>query len=236
MSGHSKWSTIKRQKGLTDSRRSAVFTKLGRLITVAARLGGGDPNMNFRLRLAIDQAKSANLPNDNIERAVKAGTGADKDAHTKDVLYEGFGPGGAAVMVEAVTDNSNRISNEVRNVFTKHGGSLGSQHSVGWMFILRGVIRAPLAADRAKREAQELALIDAGAEDVREEDEQLVAITTPDNLSKVRAALTGSVEADVEYIPTTTTVIDEPTRLKLHGLLEALEALDDVTRVTSNED
>ncbi|MEK7637283.1 MAG: YebC/PmpR family DNA-binding transcriptional regulator [Patescibacteria group bacterium] len=239
MSGHSKWSTIKRQKGVTDSRRSAVFTKLGRLITVAARLGGSDPAMNFRLRLAIDKAKSANLPNDNIERAVKSGTGADKDTQTKDVLYEGFGPGGAAILVEAVTDNGNRTAAEVRRVFVKYGGSLGAQHSVGWMFARRGVMRVPLASvPPARRQELELALIDAGAEDVGEADAQLVITAAPDRLARVSRAVADrrfSAEIDVEYVPTTITTIAGAAQTKLYDLLEALDELDDVTRITCNE-
>lgn len=237
MSGHSKWSTIKRQKGITDSRRSAAFTKLGRQITVAARLGGGDPAMNFRLRLAIDTAKGANLPNDNIERAIKAGTGEGKDALTKEVLYEGFGPGGVAIMVEAITDNSNRTSAEVRNVFTKHGGSMGSHNSVGWMFALQGVTRAPATNDPGRLEALELQLIDAGADDVRIEGDQLVIISAPEKLPALRLVLgdASDIESNIEYVPTTTVELDDDTRLKVHALLEALDELEDVTRVSSNE-
>lgn len=238
MSGHSKWSTIKRQKGIADSRRSAVFTKLGRQITVAARLGGGDPVMNFRLRLAIDTAKAANLPNDNIERAIKAGTGEGKDSLTKEVLYEGFGPGGVAVMVEAITDNSNRTTAEVRNVFTKHGGSMGSHNSVGWMFALRGVTKIPAAMEHQALEDLELQLIDAGADDVQEEGDLLIVLSPPEKVPAVRGMLekiTATVESAVEYVPTTTVDVDDSAREKLHILLEALDELDDVTRVTSNE-
>lgn len=238
MSGHSKWSTIKRQKGITDSRRSAVFTKLGRQITVAARLGGGDPAMNFRLRLAIDTAKAANLPNDNIERAIKAGTGEGKDSLTKEVLYEGFGPGGTAIMVEAITDNSNRTSAEIRNVFTKHGGSMGSHNSVGWMFALSGVTKVALTADHDQLESLELLAIDAGADDVREEDAQIVIISSPEKVSAIRAILEktiSNIDTAIEYMPTTTVEVNDQDRQKLHTLLEALDELDDITRVSSNE-
>lgn len=238
MSGHSKWSTIKRQKGITDSRRAAAFTKLGRQITVAARLGGGDPDMNFRLRLAIDKAKSANLPNDNIARAIKAGTGAGKDALTKDVLYEGFGPGGVAVLVEAITDNSNRTAAEVRGVFTQHGGSMGSHNSVGWMFALSGVTRLPLPAQASQKEALELACIDAGATDVREEGDQLLVISAPDKITNISQILKDrghSAAADIEFMPTTTVEISDHDRQKLYVLLEALDDLDDATRISSNE-
>lgn len=237
MSGHSKWSTIKRQKAVTDSKRSAAFTKLARLITVAARIGGGDPDMNFRLRLAIDKAKAANVPNDNIERAIKSGTGEGKDTQTKDVLYEGFGPGGVAIMVEAITDNSNRTAAEVRGVFSKHGGSMGGQNSVGWMFERSGVAQIPLPAPQS-REALELELIDAGATDVRDDSGQLVITCAPELLMSIRQLLAKSgftAEADTEFLPTTTVTVDAATRENLYNLLGALDDLDDVTHVYSND-
>lgn len=239
MSGHSKWSTIKRQKGITDSKRSAVFTKLARLISVAARSGGGDPDTNFKLRLAIDKAKASNVPNDNIDRAIKAGTGVGDTGQTKEVVYEGFGPGGAAIMIEAVTDNSNRTATEVRGLFTKHSAKLGSLHSVSWMFARRGVVRLPTASMTGEqRQEIELSLIDAGAEDVREEADQLVVIAPTERLHQVQAAvkksgLTG--QADMEFIPTTTVTLDAVVRQKLYALLEALDELDDVTHVTGND-
>jgi YebC/PmpR family DNA-binding regulatory protein len=238
MSGHSKWSTIKRQKAVTDSRRSAVFTKLARQITISARLGGGDPTMNFRLRLAIDKAKAANVPNDNIERAIKSGTGEGKEGQTKEVLYEGFGPGGTAILVEAITDNPNRTAAEVRSTFSKHGGTMGAQHSVGWMFQLRGVTRVELKSIQSSREALELSCIDAGAEDVREDDEHIIVLSPPERLPDIGAALgtqTNAAESDVEYVPTTTVTLTDADQEALHALLEALDALDDVTRVTTNE-
>jgi YebC/PmpR family DNA-binding regulatory protein len=239
MSGHSKWSTIKRQKAVTDAKRSAAFTKLGRQITVAARLGGGDPLMNFRLRLAIDKAKAGNMPNDNIDRAIKAGTGEGKDSQTKDVLYEGFGPGGVAIMVEAITDNPNRSAAEVRTTFTKHGGSMGGQNSVGWMFTRSGVIRLPKSSVSDDQvEALELLAIDAGATDVSVDGDELVIITPVEQLRTIHetvAATAPAAEADVEFVPTTTTAIDPATQEKLHALLGSLDDLDDVTRVTSNE-
>lgn len=237
MSGHSKWSTIKRQKAVTDARRSAAFTKLARQITIAARLGGGDPTMNFRLRLAIDKAKGANVPNDNIDRAIKTGTGEGKDGQTKDMIYEGFGPGGAAIMVEAITDNSNRTAAEVRGVFSKFGGSMGGQNSVGWMFVRSGVLRSGTGLSAEQYEAIELQAIDAGATDVRVEDGTLVILCTPEELSKLQTTLSAatSFEADVELVPTTTVSPSEPDRAALYTLLEHLDDLDDVTRVTSNE-
>lgn len=238
MSGHSKWSTIKRQKGLADNRRSAVFTKLARQITVAAR-DGGDPEANFKLRLAIDRARAANLPNLNIERAIQSGTGESKGDQMKPVTYEGFGPGQVAIVAQGLTDNPNRTSAEVRNLFTKHGGTLGSINSVAWMFILAGVLRVPLAILGNQREAIELGLIDAGAVDVRTEDDELIIQTDPAKLMVVRNWLVSQqlspTSADLEFLPQTTTTIDQPTQTKLHALLAALDEHDDVTAIFSNE-
>ncbi|MBI5467158.1 MAG: YebC/PmpR family DNA-binding transcriptional regulator [Candidatus Kerfeldbacteria bacterium] len=240
MSGHSKWSTIKRQKAVTDSRRSAAFTKLARLISVAARAGGGDPNMNFQLRLAIDKARAANVPNDNIERAIQAGTGEGKEGQTKEVAYEGFGPGGVAVIVNAVTDNPNRTAAEIRTTFTKHHGTMGGQNSVAWMFELRGVISIPSEALRATdRQAVELAAIDAGASDVREEGDGVLVECPPDRLTGLRAALdrlTGTkLAADVELVAQNTVSIDEPTAQQLHELCDTLTDLPDVISLATNE-
>lgn len=240
MSGHSKWSTIKRQKAVTDARRSTVFTKYGRLISVAARQGGPDPVMNFRLRLAIDKAKSVNMPNDNIERAIKAGAGENKEGQTKEVLYEGFGPGQVAIMVQAITDNSNRTAAEVRGVFTKHGGSMGGHNSVGWMFSPKGVIRVPPASLSGQpKEELELGLIDAGAEDVREDDQGVVIVTAPEHLHVLQDWLgakgLAGLEAEVELVPGTTVTPDQAAQPKLYGLLEALDELDDVTNIYSND-
>lgn len=239
MSGHSKWSTIKRQKAVTDSKRSAAFTKLARLITVAARQGGGDPSMNFRLRLAIDKAKASNVPNDTIDRAIKIGTGEGKAGDTKDVIYEGFGPGGVATMVEAITDNSNRTAAEVRSVFTKHGGTLGTQNSVGWMFTRAGLVQVPLSTlSPEQRESLELSLIDHEVSDIREEGGRLMVVAPLEKLADVRnvcVAVGLAAEAEVAFLPTTTTAIDDATTEKLHTFFEALEDLDDVTHVWSNE-
>lgn len=240
MSGHSKWSTIKRQKGIADSKRSAAFSKLGRLITIAARTGGKDPAMNFRLRLAIDKAREVNMPNANIERAVAAGAGEGKGLVSKEALYEGFGPAGVAVIVEAVTDNPNRTSAEIRSLFSKAGGSLGAQNSVSWMFALRGVIR--LAADTVTPELRDdffLAAIDAGAEDVREEGEQTLLLSTPDKLQALKLwteqRSVTSMSAELEFIPTTTVVVADADQPALHALLEALDDHPDVTNVFSND-
>lgn len=239
MSGHSKWSTIKRQKAVTDSKRSAAFTKLARQITVAARLGGGDPEMNFRLRLAIDKARAANVPNDNIDRAIKTGTGEGREGQTKEVVYEGFGPGGVAILVEAITDNGNRTAADVRGQFTRSGGTMGAQHSVGWMFDRTGVIRIPLEKlPPDQREGLELAMIDRGASDVSEDGDELVITAAPEHLSALQQLAREhgfDTVADLEYLPTTTVEVDDQTRTKLHQLYEALDDLDDVTHVSSNE-
>lgn len=240
MSGHSKWSTIKRQKAITDSRRSAAFTKLARLISVAARVGGGDPDMNFQLRLAIDKAKAANVPNDNIDRAIKAGTGEGKEGLTKEVAYEGFGPGGVAIMLNAVTDNPNRTAAEVRTTFTKHGGSMGGHNSVAWMFELRGVIIIPPATLAATdRQTVELAAIDAGATDVREDGDTIRVECPPDRLAALRTALgrllTGPIEADTELVAQNTVAVDEATGGQLHELCDLLADLPDVISLATNE-
>ncbi|MBI2985023.1 MAG: YebC/PmpR family DNA-binding transcriptional regulator [Candidatus Kerfeldbacteria bacterium] len=237
MSGHSKWSTIKRQKGLADARRSSIFSKLARQISLAAR-EGKDPATNFRLRLAIDRARAANLPNDNVERAVKAGTGELKE-QTKEVWYEGFGPAGVAVMIQAVTDNTNRTAADLRALFARFGGSLGATNSVAWMFRRRGIIRLPLNQLSHRRSSVELQLIDVGAEDVREENGQLVIETDPARLPSVKGWLASqglaAAAADIEFVPDTTATINEPGRQKLQPFFDALEAHDDVTDFYSNE-
>lgn len=194
--------------------------------------------MNFRLRLAIDKAKSGNVPNDNIERAIKTGTGEGKEGLTKEMLYEGFGPGGVAVLVEAITDNSNRTAAEIRGTMNKLGGTMGGQNSVSWMFMRSGVIRLAIEGIQDKLEHIELSAIDAGATDVRTDGEQLVILCPPEQLKQTQAVLQQmglQSEADIEFIPTTTTAPDEASRAQLHNLLEALDSLDDVTAVTSNE-
>lgn len=239
MSGHSKWSTIKRQKAVTDSRRSAVFTKLGRLIAVAAREGGGDPAMNFKLRLAIDKAKAANVPNDNIDRAVKAGTGESRSDQTKEVLYEGFGPGQVAVLVEAITDNPNRAAAEMRQLFQKHGGSLGSMNSVAWMFARKGVIRLPLSTI-VDRDSFLLEAIDHGVDDSQESDESLVLTCPLEQTKSVQEWLiqTGKTptSAGPEFVPTTTITVDEKTRVALFSFFEDLDDHPEVTAFFSNDD
>ncbi len=240
MSGHSKWSTIKRQKGILDSKRSAAFSKLGRLITIAARTGGQDPGMNFRLRLAIDKARAMNMPNANIDRAVAAGSGEGKGGVSKEALYEGFGPGGVALMIEAVTDNPNRTSAEIRSLLSKAGGSLGAQHSVGWMFELHGVIHlAASAVPAGQREAIELEAIDAGADDVRDDSEEILILTPPEKLQSVKNILESKKfpisDAKLEFVPTTTVSVNDAGRQALFALFETLDNHLDVTAFFSND-
>jgi len=238
MSGHSKWAQIKRQKGANDAKRGQMFTKLGREITVAARNGGGDPAANFRLRLAIQRARENNMPLDNIERAIKRATGATEGSTLEEVVYEGYGPNGAAIMVEALTDNRNRTVSEVRNVFARAGGSLGETGCVSWLFDPKGVV----TIDASGRDADEIALaaIDAGAEDVRTEDDAVEVYTAPEALESVRQTLEKSglpiSSAEITQQPKTTIELDEKDAIQVLKLMDRLEELDDVQRVHSNVD
>ena len=188
MSGHSKWTQIKRQKGVQDSKRGAVFTKLASAITVATRQGGGDPEANFKLRVAIDKARAVNMPKDNIERAINRGTGAGGDGNQlEEVLYEGYGPGRVAVVIKTITDNKNRTSSNLRHLLEKYGGSLGKTGTVLWQFEKRGVIRVPLNGRSA--EDLEMLLIDLGAQDLIEEDGGLTVLTAPKDLQQIKEGL-----------------------------------------------
>ena len=235
MSGHSKWSQIKRQKGVADVKRGQAFTKLGRELTVAAREGGPDPDGNPRLRQAILRAREASMPADTIDRAIKRATGAGDGAALEEIMYEGYGPGGAAMLVEALTDNRNRTVAEIRSAFMRAGGSLGESGSVAWLFEPRGVIAVEDA-----RDPDELGLlaIDAGAEDVREDDGSVDVLTQPADLETVRAALAEQgdkiVSAETTRVPKTTIALDERNAAATLRLMEKLEDLDDVQRVHSN--
>jgi YebC/PmpR family DNA-binding regulatory protein len=236
MSGHSKWSQIKRQKGATDAQRGQLFTKLAKEIIIAAKQGGPDPNANFRLRLAVQKAKESNMPHDNIDRAIKRATGGGEGAELTEVTYEGFGPAGTAVIVEAATDNRNRTVAEVRNVFTRSGGNLGENGSVSWNFEQRGVIsiaRNGMDADEIMMQA-----IDAGAEDVQVGGETVDVYTQPAELEKVKKALEdGGVSvssAESTRVPKTTVQLDERDAVQTLRLVEKLEALDDVQKVYFN--
>ena len=238
MSGHSKWASIKHKKKAVDAKRGALFTKLTRAITVAARDGGGDPDGNPALALAVQKARDASMPKDNIERAINKGTGADQDADEFErIVYEGYGPGGVAILVEALTDNRNRTGSEVRHTFTKHGGNLGEPGSVAYLFDKRGVI----VVDATRYEEDDLLpAIEAGALDVTVDDDVFEILTEPGDLTAVRAALEeAGVElesAEVGQHPKTRVPIDEETATKLVRLIEALEDNDDVDEVHANFD
>jgi YebC/PmpR family DNA-binding regulatory protein len=239
MSGHSKWSTIKRQKGANDAKRSAIFTKVAREIAVAARQGGGDPDANYRLRLAIEKARSINMPADNIKRAIEKATGGGEGEQYEEIIYEGYGPGGVAVLVEAATDNRNRTAAEVRSIFAKSGGQLAGSGAVAWQFEPRGLIAIPRLGVDADEVA--LAAIDAGAEDVdTDSDERIEVFTSPADLEAVRKSLEGSgvaVEsAESTMIAKTTVELDGSKARQNLRLVELLEELDDVQRVTANFD
>ena len=235
MSGHSKWSTIKRQKGAKDAARGAVFTKLGNTIAVAAG-SGADPDMNFSLRLAIDRAKAANMPNVNIQRSIDRGSGKLGGAQIQEVLYEGYGPGGVAILVEAATDNVHRTLPEVRTAFTKHGGNLAEKGAVAFQFDQKGSIRVKGTGDEVLMQA-----LDAGAEDVQEEDGESVIYTVPKELAKVRDGLQSAgleiTEAELTFVPNNTVeVTDAATAGKIMRLMDALDELDDVVNTHVNFD
>lgn len=238
MSGHSKWSTIKRAKGVADAKRGQLFTKLGHELALAAREGGPDPEANFRLRLVLEKAKQANMPKENIERAIKRGTGELRDAAAlEESIYEGYGPHGTAIMVRVLSDNKNRTVSDVRRAFTRHGGNLGAGGSVAWMFTRKGY----LAINPGDNDPEEIALeaIDAGAEDVEIGEGIVEVYTQPENFKAVQEKLSASYEisnAQLSWKPNTTVTLDEKDTLQNMKLLEALEELDDVQEVFSNLD
>lgn len=237
MSGHSKWAQIKRQKGANDTKRGQVFTKLAREITIAARQGGGDPDGNFRLRLAIQRARGLNMPTENITRAVSRATGTGEDGTAlEEVTYEGYGPSGVAIFIEALTDNRNRTVAEVRNVFTRGGGGMGEAGSVAWIFDARGCVVVPAAGV----DADELTLtaIDAGAIDVIADETSIEVYTEVEDLEAVRRTLDSqklAIEsADRVFVPKTQVTVDAEAAGKVLRLVERLEDLDDVQNVYSN--
>jgi YebC/PmpR family DNA-binding regulatory protein len=238
MSGHSKWAQIKRQKGVTDARRGQLFTKLAREIIVAVREGGSNPEANFRLRLAIQKARDHNMPLDNIERAIKRGSGHAEGTSLAEMVLEGYGPNGVAILVTALSDNRNRTLQEVRNIFTRHGGNLGESGCVAWLFDSRGLI----TIDTNAQDAEKLALeaIDAGAEDVRIENNYIEVYTKPAELEKVREALgqknISIASAELSMVPKTIFELEEKAALQTLKLLDRLEELDEVQHVSSNAD
>ena len=236
MAGHSKWKQIKRQKEVADQRRGAAFTKLAREITLAAKTSGPDPNGNFRLRLAIQNARDANMPADNIQRAIQRATGGGDAADLQEITYEGYGPGGVAIMVEAMTDNRNRTVGEVRSVLTRAGGSLGETGSVSWQFDSRGVVTVS-AAGKSEDEIADAA-IEAGADDFHPEGDTVEIYTAPGDLEAVRQVLLDGgfdvVSAELSLIPKTPISLDTKEAEQVIRLLEKLEDLDDVQKVYSN--
>jgi len=238
MSGHSKWSTIKRKKGAADAKRGKIFTKLIREIATAARLGGGDADANPRLRLAIDKARGANMPKDNIERAIAKGSGEGEDVSYEEVVYEGYGPGGTAILVEGLTDNRNRTVGEVRHVLTKAGGNMGDPGSVAYLFEKRGL----LVFDVEGLDADALmeAALEAGADDVVEAEEAYTVVTAPGDFQDVRRALETAgftpAGAEISMEPRTTVRLERDAAEAMLKLTDALEDLDDVQAVHSNYD
>jgi len=237
MSGHSKWSSIKRQKGVADAKRGQLFTKLTREIVVAVREAGANPEANFRLRLAIQRARDNNMPLENIERSIKKGSGELEGSSLNEMMLEGYGPSGVAILVEAMSDNRNRTLQEVRSLFSRHGGGLGESGCVAWMFESEGII----TVETAGLDVEELALvaIDAGADDVNVEEGYLEIHTTPQDLEKVRQAVERVkqvVSAEVPKVAKNMVVLDEKETLKALKLLDNLEELDDVQHVFANID
>ena len=238
MSGHSKWSTIKRKKGALDAKRGKIFTKLIKEITVAAKTGGGDPGGNPRLRLAIDNAKAQNMPADNIDRAIKKATGELEGVSYTELTYEGYGANGIAVMVECLTDNKNRTVAEVRHAFSKHGGSMGENGSVAWMFERKGVVVGPAAGK--DEEAIMEAVLEADPEDISVEEDFYEVTSAIENFEAVRkAAVDAGLEvenASLQWIAKNTTEVEGETSEKVMKLVDMLEELDDVQNVYTNAD
>jgi YebC/PmpR family DNA-binding regulatory protein len=238
MSGHSKWSQIKRKKGAADVKKGAMFTRLGREITLAAREGGGDPNANFTLRLAMDRARIQNMPKENIERAIKRGTGElAEGGQLEDIIYEGYGPGGSALLVQVLTDNRNRTASEVRHLFTRGGGNMAAANAVAWMFDKKGMI----TVENAKNpEDLALELIDAGAEDYKLDGNVLDLYCAPENLRLLKEAIEKRkielTSAELAWIAKTSAQITDEQAVTTMKLMESLEEYDDVQKVYSNLD
>ncbi|MFA5211229.1 MAG: YebC/PmpR family DNA-binding transcriptional regulator [Patescibacteria group bacterium] len=242
MSGHNKWSNIQHKKGAADAKKSSIFTKLARHISVAAQKGGGDPTMNFSLRLAIEKAKAVNMPKDNIERAIKKGTGEDKDgAVFQEFLYEGFGPASSAILVETVSDNSNRTITEVKNIFTKNGGNMGGAGSVKWQFEQKGVIRfVKEEKDKINNwEEMQLNLMDGGVEDILETEEGIELYSSKENFQKMLETVEKNniemIDSGLEWVAKEKIDLSDEDSEKLANFVEKMEDLDDVKAVYTNE-
>ncbi|MGI5057642.1 YebC/PmpR family DNA-binding transcriptional regulator [Treponema pectinovorum] len=233
MSGHSKWATIKHAKGIADAKRGKLFTKFIKEISIAARMGGGDPNSNPRLRTVIIKARAANMPKDNIDRAIKKGTGEDGATSYEELVYEGYAPGGVAVMVEVLTDNHNRAAADVRNIFSKSGGNLGTSGSVSRMFQRKGTIE--LDAEKVSEDEVMETALEAGADDIVNESGVITVTTSPDAFSAVADALNEkgfeTLSADVGLVPDAYTAVDSETAAKVQKLIDKLEDNDDVQNV-----
>jgi YebC/PmpR family DNA-binding regulatory protein len=238
MSGHSKWHSIKHKKGATDAKRGKLFTKFIKEITVAARTGGGDPDANARLRKAVLDAKAGNMPNDTIDRAVRRGTGAEDGVTYDEITYEGYGPGGVAMLIEAMTDNRNRTVAEIRHTFSKNGGNLAAAGAVAWLFEKKGYI----VIDKAARPEEELfdIAIEGGADDVRDDGENFEIITSPENFESVQSAIkSAGIEpqvAEVSMVPQTYIKLEGSSAQQMLRLMEAMEDHDDVQKVYANFD
>ncbi|MDY7076139.1 MAG: YebC/PmpR family DNA-binding transcriptional regulator [Chloroflexota bacterium] len=236
MSGHSKWSTIKHKKAVTDARRGKLFTRLAREITIAAREGGGDPDVNFNLRLAMDKAKSANMPKDNIERAIKRGTGELKGEELVEVTYEGYAPNGVALLVQVLTDNKNRTVADIRRVLTRQGGTMADAGAVAWQFDRKGYIA--IAPDGVDDDNLFEVAVDAGADDVVFGDDLIEIYADPGSFQAVRQALEDAgipfETAELAMVPKTTIQLEEKETIQVMGVIEALEDLDDTQQVYSN--
>jgi YebC/PmpR family DNA-binding regulatory protein len=238
MSGHSKWANIKHRKGKMDAIRGKITTKISREITVAARAGGADPAGNMRLKLALQKAKENNVPKDNIQRAIQKGVGALEGGNYEEIVYEGYGPGGVAVLLEIMTDNRNRTAADIRHLFAKHGGNLGEAGCVSWMFDKKGLF----LVDKTGVNEEDLMLIalEAGAEDIKSEDDQYEITTAPDDWEQVRAALeaakVATASAQITMVPQTTVELAGDDAVKMLKLMDALEEHDDVQEVYANFD
>ena len=237
MAGHSKWANIKHKKAKTDAQKGKIYTKFSKMIIVAVRQGGPDPNANYKLKDIIEKAKAANMPNENIIRAIKRGSGAQDGADYEEIIYEGYGPGGVAVLLEVTTDNRNRTAGDLRHIFDKHGGNLGESGCVAWMFEKKGLI---IIEKNDKIDVDEVMMIgiDAGADDVEEQDDSIEITTSPDNFESVKTVLEEHnlvmASSEITYLPKTTVSLSGEDSEKIERLIEALEEHDDVQNVYTN--
>jgi YebC/PmpR family DNA-binding regulatory protein len=238
MSGHSHWSSIKHKKGATDAKKGKEFSKVARLLMVAAREGGTDPKSNTKLQYAMDKARAVNMPNDNVDRAIKKGAGELDGVKLETVIYEGYGPGGAAIMAEALTDNRNRTSSEIRKIFELHNGKMGANNSVNWFFERKGVIT--IIADKSKEDTILSTALDAGAEDVTSEEDTFEVITDSKDMEKVKTALKqkgfAHKTAEISLVPKNYVTLNKHDGEKIIKLMESLEDQEDVQNVYSNFD